>query len=119
MFFNNLLRSNAMRILLSLVALVFCFGITMNANEKEVLKQKITTAKEQVASGVSTIKGLKEQSKTIKEGIKAGTITKEDGKKSLQELRNTAKSTREEIKDSKAVIRDSRKELREMKKARK
>ena len=104
-----------MRILLSLVALVFCFGITMNANEKEVLKQKITVAKDRVAAGVTVIQRLKDESKTIKENVKNGTITKEQAKQSLQELRSKAKGVKEEIRESKAVIRDSKKELRSMK----
>jgi len=105
-----------MRVLLSLIGLMFCFGVTLHANEKEALKQKIATAKEQVSSGVSVIKGAKEQAKTIRDGVKAGTITKEDAKQSLTQLRQTARTAKDQVKAGKNAIREARVSLRELKK---
>lgn len=114
--FTNLSRRYTMRVLLSLVGLMFCFGVTLQANEKEALKQKIATAKEQVSSGVAVIKGAKEQAKTIKDAVKAGTTTKEEAKQSLAQLRETARTGKEQVKAGKTAIRDARGQLRELKK---
>ena len=108
-----------MRTLLVLVCFVFGLSFTALSQDRDLIKEKIQTAKGQVRSGVAIMKSAKENALQIRDAVKSGQMTKEEAKIRLQEIKSQVKTAKETIKSNAQIVRENRKELRELKKSRK
>jgi polyhydroxyalkanoate synthesis regulator phasin len=90
--FSNYRRCD-MRNTLFLASLL-CFTITLNAQDKDLAKEKLNYGKEKVNSGKTVVKETNISAKEVREKVKDGTITKDEGKAAVKELRQIKRSSK-------------------------